>query len=75
MPPTRDPLTQLAPPDWLDRLASLSWRFLVVSAAAAVIITVLITFDVVLLPFFLSILFACALRPVDRRLRRIGARP
>lgn len=75
MPPTRDPLTQLAPPDWLDRLAGLSWRFLVVSAAAAVIITVLITFDVVLLPFFLAILFACALRPVDRRLRRIGARP
>ncbi len=57
-------------PAWLDRLAAVSWRFLAVAAAGAVIISVLVTFDVLLLPMFLALLFASAFLPLDRRLRR-----
>jgi predicted PurR-regulated permease PerM len=55
---------------WLDRLAAVSWRFLVVAGAAMVIVSVLITLDVILLPMFLALLFASAFLPLDRRLRR-----
>jgi predicted PurR-regulated permease PerM len=57
-------------PAWLDRLAGVSWRFLVVAGAGAVLLLVLITFDVLLLPSFLALLFASAMLPLDRRLRR-----
>jgi predicted PurR-regulated permease PerM len=63
-------MTDPPAPAWLDRLAAVSWRFLVVTAAGAVILAVLITFDVLLLPSFLALLFASALLPLDRRLRR-----
>lgn len=55
---------------WLDRLAAVSWRFLVVAAAGMLIVSVLVTLDVILLPMFLALLFASAFLPLDRRLRR-----
>lgn len=57
-------------PLWLSRLAAVSWRFLVVVAAAMVITSVMVTLDVILLPMFLALLFASAFLPLDRRLRR-----
>lgn len=62
-------------PAWLDRLAGLSWRFLVVAAAASVILSVLVTLDVLLLPMFLALLFASVFLPLDRQLRRRLGRP
>jgi predicted PurR-regulated permease PerM len=63
-------MTASPAPAWLDRLAAVSWRFLAVAASGAVIMSVLITFDVLLLPMFLALLFASAFLPLDRRLRR-----
>ena len=69
------PLNEPAVPAWLDRLAGVSWRFLVVAGAAMVIISGLVTLDVILLPMFLALLFASAFLPLDRRLRRVVGRP
>ncbi len=54
------PLNEPAVPAWLDRLTGVSWRFLVVAGAAMVIISGLVTLDVILLPMFLALLFASA---------------
>lgn len=69
------PLNEPAVPAWLDRLAGVSWRFLVVAGATMVIISGLVTLDVILLPMFLALLFASAFLPLDRRLRRVVGRP
>ncbi|MGB3054005.1 MAG: AI-2E family transporter, partial [Acidimicrobiales bacterium] len=68
-------MNEPAVPAWLDRLAGVSWRFLVVAGATMVIISGLVTLDVILLPMFLALLFASAFLPLDRRLRRVVGRP
>ncbi len=65
-----DSTSDVVVPGWLDRLAGVSWRFLVVAAAAGVIVSGLVTLDVILLPMFLALLFASAFLPLDRALRR-----
>lgn len=62
-------------PAWLDRLSAVSWRFLVVAVAGAAVMSMLLTFDIVIVPVFLALLFTSALLPLVRRLRRRGMRP
>jgi predicted PurR-regulated permease PerM len=62
-------------PLWFDRLAGVAWRFVVVMAALAVLVFVVIGFESVILPLFLGLLFASALNPINRDLKRRGLRP
>ena len=63
------------PPLWFDRLAGVSWRFVVVMSALFVLVGIIIGFGSVILPLFLGLLFASALRPINAMLRRRGAPP
>jgi predicted PurR-regulated permease PerM len=54
------------PPLWVDRVAGVAWRFLVVVAAIAVIVGVISAIDVVVMPLFLGLLFASFLVPLSR---------
>ena len=62
-------------PLWLDRLAGVAWRFVAVLVAVIALIAVIVGFGSVILPLFLGLLFASALDPINRVLRRRGARP
>jgi putative heme transporter len=63
------------PPLWLDRLAGVSWRFVVVTAALCVLVGIIVGFGSVILPISLGLLFASALKPINELLRRRGAAP
>jgi putative heme transporter len=62
-------------PLWLDRLAGVAWRFVVVMVAVSAMVGIIIGFESVILPLFLGLLFASALDPINRILRRRGVRP
>ena len=62
-------------PLWLDRLAGVAWRFVAVLVAVTALVAVIVGFGSVILPLFLGLLFASALDPINRILRRRGARP
>ena len=62
-------------PAWLDRLAGVAWRGLVVGAAVAVVVMVLVSLSAVILPVFLALLFATVLVPLSDWLRGRGLRP
>ena len=63
------------PPLWFDRLAGVSWRFVAITAALCVVVGIVVGFGSVILPVFLGLLFASALKPVNAELRRRGAAP
>ncbi len=63
------------PPAWLQRLAAVSWRFVVIVLAGAMVLSAVVALDALVLPVFLSLLFACALLPVHRGLLRRKLRP
>ncbi len=69
------PTVAPAVPAWLDHLSAVSWRFLVVTVAGAAVVTTLLTFDIVIVPVFLALLFTSALLPLVRALRRRGMGP
>lgn len=52
--------------------SALSWRFLVVVAATAVIVFALVTLRLIVLPAFVAILISTLLVPLARRLRAAG---
>lgn len=61
-------------PPFLDRLAAMAWRFLVVFLAAAVVIGILVQLRVVVLPIIVAVFLATLLMPLTDRLRRTGLR-
>jgi putative heme transporter len=63
------------PPLWFDRLAGVSWRFVAVTAALGVLVGIVVGFGSVILPVFLGLLFASALKPINAALRRRRAPP
>ena len=73
--PVHPVMASVEPPQWLIRLSGWSWRFLVIAAAMAVVISVLSLLGVVIIPVFVGLLFTAALLPLVRRLRRRGAKP
>ncbi len=62
-------------PRSLTFAAAVSWRLLVVGAAAYVTLAVLVRLQVILVGTAIGILLACALWPAARRLRVAGATP
>ena len=62
-------------PLWLDRLAGVAWRFVAVMVALIALVGIVVGFGSVILPLFLGLLFASALDPINRALRRRGLRP
>lgn len=62
-------------PPWFTGLASVSWRFVVIVAAGAVIVAVIAACSVVIVPVFLALLLAGALSPLDGWLRGHGWAP
>lgn len=65
----------IAVPPFLERLAALSWRFVIVVIAAAIVIAMLVQLRVVVLPVVVAIFIATLLLPVADRLRGWGAKP
>jgi putative heme transporter len=62
-------------PLWLDRLAGVAWRFVAVLLAVTALIGLIVGFGSVILPLFLGLLFASALDPINKTLRRRGVQP
>jgi predicted PurR-regulated permease PerM len=62
--------TARAIPRWLDQAAALSWRFLLVAAAVAVVIVALSRLVAVVIPVVVATMFATVLIPPVRWLRR-----
>ena len=62
-------------PLWFDRLAGVAWRFVAVVLALAVLVSIIVGFESVILPLFLGLLFASALNPINTALRTRGASP
>ena len=62
-------------PPFLDRLAALSWRFVIIVAAAAIVITMLVKLRIVVLPIVVALFVATLLMPIVDRLRSMGAKP
>ncbi len=62
-------------PPLLDRLAGLSWRFIVIVVAAAIVVGGLVQLRVVVLPIVVAIFLATLLMPVSDRLRSVGLKP
>lgn len=60
-------------PQWYRTAAAASWRFLVIAAAAAVVVYALVHLHVVVLPVILALLISTLLLPVARWLRARGA--
>jgi putative heme transporter len=61
-------------PVWLDRVAQISWRTLVVLALLAIVVRVILL-PILSLPVILAAILACVLRPVARLARERGANP
>lgn len=57
-------------PTWLDRSAGISWRFLVIVAAAAVVVLGVTRLSVVAMPMLLALFLAAAIQPLYSRLVR-----
>ncbi len=62
-------------PLWFDRLAGVAWRFVAVVVALAVLVSIVVGFESVILPLFLGLLFASALNPINTALRTRGVAP
>lgn len=70
--------TETAPPgvpSFLARAAAISWRFIVVVVAAAIVIAVLVRLRVVVLPVVVALFIATLLTPISDKLRSWGLRP
>jgi putative heme transporter len=63
------------PPLWYGRLAGLAWRAIAIALCAALAVGLVLGLGPIVLPSFLGLLFAAALRPVSDWLRSRGARP
>ena len=70
----REPARHELVPVWLDRLAQISWRTLVVLALLAVV-SQAIVLPILSLPVILAAILACVLRPIARKFRERGAGP
>ena len=68
----REPARHELVPVWLDRLAQISWRTLVVLALLAVVSRAIVL-PILSLPVIVAAILACVLRPIARRLRQRGA--
>ena len=68
----REPARHELVPVWLDRLAQISWRTLVVLALLAVV-SQAIVLPILSLPVILAAILACVLRPIARKFRERGA--
>lgn len=73
--PADSPETPRGVPPFLEKVAALSWRFIVVVVAAAIVIGVLVRLRIVVLPIVVSLFVATLLMPVADRLRSWGAKP
>ena len=62
-------------PPFLDKVAGLSWRFIVVVLAAAIVIGGLVQLRVVVLPIIVAVFLATLLMPIVDRLRSVGLKP
>jgi predicted PurR-regulated permease PerM len=69
-----DPAPQLPElvPAWLDRAAQWSWRLLVATALAALLIAILTTIPLVVVPLILALILAATLQPLMAALVRRG---
>jgi predicted PurR-regulated permease PerM len=65
-------MSRWSPPLWYDRISGVAWRFIVAVAALSLLVSGIVAMSTVVLPVVLGLLFACALTPVARRLRRAG---
>jgi predicted PurR-regulated permease PerM len=63
------------PPLWYDRLAGVAWRGIAIVAGVALAVSIVVWLSPVVLPLFLGLLFASALRPVYGWLRARDLRP
>lgn len=70
-----DDTTPAGVPPFLARAAAISWRFVAVVVAAAIVVTVLVRLRVVVLPIVVSLFVATLLMPIADRLRSWGLRP
>ncbi len=68
----KPPSGRWVPPLWFDRVTGISWRLIVIVGALVLVVSGLTGLSVVVLPVVLGLLFACALTPVARWLRRLG---
>lgn len=59
-------------PTWFDRLAAVAWRFLVVVAAAAVLLFVLARLSLVVIPVLVAVILTTVFVPVSRWLEDRG---
>ncbi len=62
-------------PPFLARAAAISWRFVIIVVAAAIVVTVLVRLRVVVLPVIVSLFVATLLMPISDKLRSWGLRP
>ncbi|HEY7970163.1 MAG TPA: AI-2E family transporter, partial [Candidatus Limnocylindrales bacterium] len=73
-PGPREPARHELVPVWLDRLAQISWRTLVVLALLAVVSRAIVL-PILSLPVILAAILACVLRPIARKARERGLGP
>jgi predicted PurR-regulated permease PerM len=66
--------TRWAPPLWVDRIAGLAWRLVVVLIALTMVVGLILGLSSIVLPIVLGLLFAGMLHPIADALRRIGAK-
>jgi putative heme transporter len=70
----REPSRHELVPVWLDRLAQISWRTLVVLALLTVVSRAIVL-PILSLPVIVAAILACVLRPIARKFRQRGAGP
>ncbi len=68
-------MTDVPVPNWLNRVAAFSWRYLLFLAAVYVTFEAILIVKVVVLPIFLGLFAASVLSPVVQRLKARGWSP
>ena len=68
-------MTNWTPPAPVTAASSVAWRFLVIVAAIAVLVTGMVALGVIVMPLIFGLLLAMVLWPVSTRLRDRGWRP
>jgi predicted PurR-regulated permease PerM len=69
------PDRQIRVPHALAVASAYSWRLLTITAAAVVVIYVLVTLRLIVIPVFVALLISTLLVPIASRLKRIGVAP
>jgi predicted PurR-regulated permease PerM len=72
---TLSDMTDAPTPNWLNRAAAFSWRYLLFLAAVYVTFEAIVIVKVVVLPIFLGVFAASVLSPVVQRLKARGWSP